>query len=151
MRERFTTASNPGPMLVSDLGEGSETVRDTGPSLFRGPPSSPIGLRPRNRLGGEGRPAEGQDPALTSLSTSQRPFHCYWLSHLVNYTSLTVGCFWVGPTVTSTNNQAGPFSCKVEGRYTQKRLHAKGCIHYIILSSNINLFIYIYIFFSCLS
>ena len=55
MKERFTTASNPGLMLVSDLCEGSETLQDTGPSLFCGPTSSPIGLRSRNRLEGPSR------------------------------------------------------------------------------------------------
>ena len=55
MGESFTAASSPGLKPVGGPGKGSETLQDTAPSLFRGPPSSPIGLRPRNRLEGPSR------------------------------------------------------------------------------------------------
>ena len=51
MGARFTTTSRPGTSQCARPVEGSRALRDTAPSLLRGPLSSPDGLRPRKLEG----------------------------------------------------------------------------------------------------
>ena len=89
MGERLTTASRPGPRLVGGLGKGSGALKGTDSQQFLGPPA--------HKSGWAGGPeGEGQDPTLTSLSTSGPPFHCC-LNPLINCPFLTVICLWVPP------------------------------------------------------
>ena len=98
MGERLTTASRPGPRLVGVLGEGSAALQGTDSQQFLGPPA--------HKAGWAGGPdGEGQDPTLTSLSTSGPPFHCC-LNPLINCPFLTIICLWAGPTVALTNDWA---------------------------------------------
>lgn len=69
MGARFTTTSRPGTSQCVWPVEGSRALQDTAPSLFRGPLSSPDGLRPGELEG----PREARTHLLTSLSFGQRP------------------------------------------------------------------------------